>query len=174
MAEGERVGIPHNGGGDGRCSAHQQQKQQSSYRQSVGGGGSNANAPSAYIGGRYNDSTAQQSSHGGQAASSSRIRVADYRGAAARVGALPTRDTQPSPYQSFSRGNHQQNSINNNNNSTFSFLNEAFIKSISSPPPLTLPLHPQLRSTLSTQHCTQLNPIPPYHSTDSRGPGGSV
>lgn len=174
MAEGERVGIPHNGGGDGRYSAHQQQKQQSSYRQSVGGGGSNANAPSAYIGGRYNDSTAQQSSHGGQAASSSRIRVADYRGAAARVGALPTRDTQPSPYQSFSRGNHQQNSINNNNNnSTFSFLNEAFIKSISSPPPITVHLPPELRSTLCTEQCTVVESILSGHSTFFSGPAGS-
>ncbi len=103
------------------------------------------------------------------------IRVADYRGAAARVGTLPC----DNPYNRQSAGgfdnnnNGRGNSSNSNDNDVSLFQNEDFLKSLLNPPPITVQLPSNLRSTLNDEQCRVVESILSGHSTFFTGPAGS-
>lgn len=139
-AQGERVGIPyHDPRSHGTAAA-------------AGGG-----AASNYGG------NASRGDGGGAA----RIRVADYRGAAARVGALPVRDgPPPSIFQSDS-------SFGGLKGGSSLFQNAEFLKSLAHPPPITVNLPPDLRSTLNDEQCRVVESVLSGHSTFFTGPAGS-
>ena len=153
-AQGERVGMPHNDPSTrfyGAVAA-------------AGGGG----AASGYGG------NAGIATSGGV----SRVRVADYRGAAARVGALPVRDgPPPSIFQldpSFGGGGGWKGSGNDGARGSSLFQNNAeFLKSLAHPPPVTVSLPPDLRSTLNDEQCRVVESVLSGHSTFFTGPAGS-
>lgn len=153
-AQGERVGMPHNPYPRQAAAA-------------VGGGGSGA---SNYYGGGSNSSSRGGGATNGTAGS--RIRVADYRGAAARVGALPEKDgPPPSIYQtdsSFNGGGRVGGSGRNNDgvsDGVHLFQNAEFLKSLANPPPVNVKLPGELRSTLNGEQCTVVESVLSGHST---------
>ena len=148
-AQGQRVGMPH----------HDPSTRFYGAVAAAGGGGA-------------------ASSHGGNAGiatsgGGSRIRVADYRGAAARVGALPVRDgPPPSIFQSdpsFGEGGGWKGS----GNEILFQNNTEFMKSLANPPPVTVSLPPDLRSTLNDEQCRVVESVLSGHSTFFTGPAGS-
>jgi len=162
-AEGERVGMPHN--------RYSRQGMAAVASTTAGGGASN------YGGGNSNVAQSRDGVVGG-----SRIRVADHRGAAARVGALPARDgPPPSIYQSDSSfrgggrvgGGGGGGGNNGAANGAGLFRNEQFLKSLANPPPITVALPPDSRSTLNDEQCRVVESILSGHSTFFTGPAGS-
>ncbi|KAL3757376.1 hypothetical protein ACHAWU_008537 [Discostella pseudostelligera] len=156
-AQGERVGIPH----------QQQQQQQQQYQNS-------------YLRQPQQQQQHQQQANSNSSGTSSRIRVADYRGAAARVGALPA-NNGPAPsihqsdpsYQGDGFGRRGNNSNDNNINGVSLFQNPNFLKSLADPPPITVTLPPALRSTLNDEQCKVVESILSGYSTFFTGPAGS-
>jgi hypothetical protein len=168
-AQGERVGIPHQ---------HQQQHQHGLGMATTSGGivaGSGAVQNNSGYG--YGATAATTSSSSSN--TSNRIRVADFRGAAARVGALPTNNgpsasiyqTDPSYQGGYGR------KVSSNNDSSMHgvglFQNPNFLKSLANPPPITVTLPPNLRSTLNAEQCKVVESILSGHSTFFTGPAGS-
>ena len=156
-AEGERVGLPHNN--DSRS------------RQRGATGGVAANNP--YSG------ASSSSSRGTSTGGSSRIRVADYRGTAARVGALPTRDppssifqADPGSFRGGGGGGIRGGGAANNDNVQL-FQNAEFLNSLANPPPVTVNLPSDLRSTLNDEQCRVVESVLSGHSTFFTGPAGS-
>eukprot|EP00579_Thalassiosira_antarctica_P012030 CAMPEP_0201922578 /NCGR_PEP_ID=MMETSP0903-20130614/10574_1 /ASSEMBLY_ACC=CAM_ASM_000552 /TAXON_ID=420261 /ORGANISM="Thalassiosira antarctica, Strain CCMP982" /LENGTH=778 /DNA_ID=CAMNT_0048459739 /DNA_START=65 /DNA_END=2401 /DNA_ORIENTATION=+ len=152
-AEGERVGITHD----------QYPRQGPAV---AAGGASNYGGNASSRGGGVNSSVA-----------GSRIRVADYRGAAARVGALPTKDgPPPSIFQSdssFKGGGKGGSNDGANGASGHLFQNEQFLKSLANPPPVTVNLPSNLRSALNDEQCKVVESVLSGHSTFFTGPAGS-
>ena len=141
IVEGERAGVPHGGGYNAGC-------QQAVVRgpQAAARGGASASA------------------------SSSRIRVADYRGSAARVGALPSQDRPPVPYNQPTFSPKSKGGNNQARHSTFA---SSLLKSLTNPPAITVTLPPDLRSTLNKEQCEVVESILSGHSTFFTGPAGS-
>lgn len=171
IAEGQRVGVPHNDhNASTNFSSRQQQQQQQQYR------------PSS-----HHQQQQQQYSRQQQVAQNNNnnnngrsIRVADYRGAAARVGQLPVND----PHNPYSKGggggfnlssnsNDINNTSNNKDNDVSLFQNENFLKSLLNPPPITVQLPSNLRTTLNDEQCRVVESILSGHSTFFTGPAGS-
>ncbi|KAL7536983.1 hypothetical protein ACHAXR_007524 [Thalassiosira sp. AJA248-18] len=153
-AEGERVGMPHNPYQRPAAAAAGASNYGGGDAQSRGGGG--ASGSTATVAG-------------------SRIRVTDYRGAAARVGALPAKDgPAPSVFQSdpsFNGG--RGGSRNDVTNRVPLFQNPEFLQSLASPPQVTVNLPPNLRSTLNGEQCKVVESVLSGHSTFFTGPAGS-
>ena len=161
-AQGERVGIPH------------QHQQQQSFHHQQAPGGIVAGSGAVQNNSGYGATTASSSSSN----TSNRIRVADFRGAAARVGALPTNNgPSASIYQtdpSYQGGYGRKISSNNDSMRGVSlFQNPNFLKSLANPPPITVTLPPNLRSTLNAEQCKVVESILSGHSTFFTGPAGS-
>jgi ATP-dependent DNA helicase PIF1 len=155
IAEGQRVGVPHD---NNNYNSRQQQHQPPSEQQQQ----------------QY---SRHQQQNNGQPPSRS-IRVADYRGAAARVGTLPAHDphSNNNPYNNqYSKGGFNSNDRGNpnNDNDVSLFQNEDFLKSLLNPPPITVKLPPNLRSTLNEEQCLVVESILSGHSTFFTGPAGS-
>jgi len=163
IAEGERVGMPHDNSHNHNSRQQQQQPPPPQQHQ-------------------YSSRNQQQKNNGQPPSSSRSIRVADYRGAAARVGTLPC----DNPYNNnqYSRGgggrggfnsiNDRGNaSSNSNDNDVSLFQNEDFLKSLRNPPPITVKLPSNLRSTLNEEQCLVVESILSGHSTFFTGPAGS-
>ena len=106
------------------------------------------------------------SSARGGAAGGARVRVADHRGTAARVGSLPVSDGPP-PSEPFFKGGGRVD-----DGAGGLFQNERFLKSLSNPPPLTAKLPPDLRSTLNKEQCHVVESVLSGHSTFFTGPAG--
>jgi len=159
-AQGERVGIPHNEIPRVRMVA--ETAPAGPYGGGVASGQrvSNYNNNNPYSGG------------------SSRVRVADYRGSAARVGQLPARDgPHPSIYQADSShrgggGSNSSGSASNNYNIPL-FSNPEFLASLKNPPPITVTLPKDLRSTLNDEQTRVVESVLSGHSTFFTGPAGS-
>ena len=155
-AQGERVGIPH----------HQ-------YQAGVAAAVQNNN-----FGGNLVQSSAANSS---SSSTSNRIRVADYRGAAARLGALPTAVNNNGPIYrsdpSFQGGGYGRKVSSSYGNDAMHgvnlFQNPNFLKSLANPPPITVTLPPNLRSTLNAEQCLVVESVLSGHSTFFTGPAGS-
>ena len=157
-AQGEWVGAPH-----------RDQHPHSNGTAKSGGGG----VASPECGG--NAGVAPSTRCGG-----SRIRVADHRGAAARVGALPVRDgPPPSMYRSDSSfgggGGRQWGGSGNDGRRVVLglFQNKEFLASLARPPPITASLPPDMRSTLNVEQCRVVESVLSGHSTFFSGPAGS-
>jgi len=109
----------------------------------------------------------------------SRVRVADYRGSAARVGQLPARDgPHPSIYQADSSyrggaGGSNSNGGGSNNYNIPLFSNPEFLASLKNPPPITVTLPKDLRSTLNDEQTRVVESVLSGHSTFFTGPAGS-
>lgn len=159
-AQGERVGLPH-------------QKQQQRQGMMKSGG---VTAMQTHGGTSVHEPTPSSNP-----SSSSRIRVADYRGAAARVGALPSSNGPAmSIYksdQSFHGGCGRKVSSSGGNDTMHYginlFQNPNFIKSLANPPPITVTLPTNIRSTLNAEQCKVVESILSGHSTFFTGPAGS-
>ena len=152
VAEGQRVGVPHNDGSNSHDSSSRQQYSNPSRQQQ-----------------QYQH---QQQSNGQP--SSRSIRVADYRGAAARVGTLPANNPYNQQYSKGFDSNGASNFPNNNNDNDVSlFQNEDFLKSLLNPPPVTVQLPENLRSTLNDEQCLVVEQILSGNSTFFTGPAGS-
>ena len=159
IAEGERAGVNYNSRQQQPPpppQQHQQQQQHSRRHQ-------------------------EQGQNNGQPPSSSRsIRVADYRGAAARVGTLPVAHDNKNPYNQYSKGgggdfinsNDRRGNSSNDNDVTL-FQNEDFLQSLLNPPPVTVKLPDNLRSSLNDEQCLVVESILSGHSTFFTGPAGS-
>lgn len=102
--------------------------------------------------------------------SSSRIRIADYRGSAARIGVLPTKVPPPIAYHSTAPA---LNAPKLNNQSINPSFTSVLLQSLTNPPPITVTLPPDLRSTLNTEQCQVVESILSGHSTFFTGPAGS-
>lgn len=92
--------------------------------------------------------------------SSSRIRVADYRSAAARVGTMPLMN------------NDDERSFFDSSNPT-TFQNANFLKSLNVAPTITVTLPNELRSTLNNEQCQVVESVLSGYSTFFTGPAGS-
>eukprot|EP00986_Skeletonema_menzelii_P000586 scaffold162_cov143-Skeletonema_menzelii.AAC.5 len=160
IAEGQRVGIPHD---NNHNNSRQQQQHQ---------------PPPPPRQHQYSSRNTNNQQNNGQAPSRS-IRVADYRGAAARVGTLPFENPYNKQHsQGGGRGGYNNNDRNtdpsNNNDYDVSlFQNEDFLKSLLNPPPITVKLPSDLRSTLNEEQCRVVESILSGHSTFFTGPAGS-
>ncbi|KAL7533853.1 hypothetical protein ACHAWF_004646, partial [Thalassiosira exigua] len=118
---------------------------------------------------------------GGGGGGGSRIRVADHRGAAARVGSLPARDPGSAVYQrdsSFRGGIGGSGAGGGRDGPSTSggcalFRNRDFLRSLASPPPVAAVLPPDLRSTLNDEQRRVVESILSGHSTFFTGPAGS-
>ncbi|KAK1743712.1 ATP-dependent DNA helicase [Skeletonema marinoi] len=152
IAEGQRVGVPHDNSHNHNSRQQQQQQPPPQHHQ-------------------YSSRNQQQQQNNGQPPSSRSIRVADYRGAAARVGTLPC----DNPYKrgGFNSINDRGNASNSNDNDVSLFQNEDFLKSLRNPPPITVKLPSNLRSTLNEEQCLVVESILSGHSTFFTGPAGS-
>ena len=152
IAEGQRVGVPHNNNdhnASNNFSSRQQQQQQQQQQ--------------------YSRQQVAQNNNNGRS-----IRVADYRGAAARVGQLPVNDPH-NPYSkggggggfnhNSSNGNDINNTSSNKDNDVSLFQNEDFLKSLLNPPPITVQLPSNLRTTLNDEQCRVVESILSGHST---------
>lgn len=170
VVEGERVGMPHNGCAQQRSQQRSQQgghqKQSNSYQQQQG---------------KRQQQTAgyQQQSSGHQHQQQSRIRVADHRGSAARIGNLPAQNPSNNHNQ-ISYGN--QGGFNNsgplsgrpsNNNPLPPGLAASLHAAITKPPPITVELPPELRSTLNKEQCSIVESVLSGNSVFFTGPAGS-
>ncbi|KAL7519487.1 hypothetical protein ACHAWX_004240 [Stephanocyclus meneghinianus] len=102
--------------------------------------------------------------------SSSRIRIADYRGSAARIGVLPAKVPPPIAYHSTAPA---LNAPKLNNQSINPSFTSVLLQSLTNPPPITVTLPPDLRSTLNTEQCQVVESILSGHSTFFTGPAGS-
>lgn len=178
-AQGERVGIPHQ-----QQYQHQnsylRQPQQQQYQQGMANasGGGGVAAVQNYGGNSSVHGAAVAKSN--SCSTSSRIRVADYRGAAARIGALPANNGPPPTihqsdpsYQVSGFGRRGNNSNDSSMNSVSLFQNPNFLKSLANPPPITVTLPPALRSTLNDEQCKVVESVLSGHSTFFTGPAGS-
>jgi len=101
------------------------------------------------------------------------IRVADYRGAAARVGTLPCDNPYNNQQSAGGGGGRGGFNSNSNDNDVSLFQNEDFLKSLLNPPPITVKLPSNLRSTLNDEQCRVVESILSGHSTFFTGPAGS-
>jgi hypothetical protein len=175
IVEGERVGVPHNG-------SVQQRPQQGAYgganRQTSGYEYQHQNQP-------VTSYQQQQQAAGYQQQNpqqSSRIRVADYRGSAAKVGNLPAQI----PTNTYNKNNYgnQNNRFNSgppapgsrpsqNNNTLPTALATSLHAVITNPPPITIQLPPELRSTLNKEQCSVVESILSGNSVFFTGPAGS-
>lgn len=179
VVEGERVGVPHNGyqQNNGRQQGGYQQQhnsyqQQPRYQQQQKGarqssGCTESGHPKQQSAG-YQQTQQQQS----------RIRVADHRGSAARIGNLPAQNPPNNYTQS---GYANQSSVTNsgtttrpsNNNSLPPALASSLHMAITKPPPITIELPPDLRSTLNKEQCSIVESILSGNSVFFTGPAGS-
>ena len=177
-AQGERVGLPHNEiprirmvqetapTGPTYPNSHH-------YSSRQGNNNYNNNYSAAAGGGNNNNS------RGGSENGCSRVRVADYRRAPARVGSFPAKNgPPPSVYQSdpnYRGGSYNNGGRNNNNNNNVVnlFQNAEFLQSLSNPPPVTVTLPPDLRSTLNDEQTKVVESVLSGHSTFFTGPAGS-
>ena len=187
-AQGERIGVPHNDSRQPPPQHHQQQPPHCQHQQQQNRGikmvaevapvGPYGASSSQYEYGASRGSNNNNDNNG-----SSRVRVADYRGAAARVGALPAQNgPPPNVYQTDSsyrgsggiggRSNSNSNISSNNNNISL-FQNADFLQTLSNPPPITATLPPDLRSTLNDEQTKVVESILSGHSTFFTGPAGS-
>ena len=136
IAEGQRVGIPHDNNHNNSRQQHQPPPPPRQHQ--------------------YSSRNTNNQQNNGQAPSRS-IRVADYRGAAARVGTLPFENPYNKQHsQGGGRGgynNNDRNTVSSNNNDydVSLFQNEDFLKSLLNPPPITVKLPSDLRSTLNEE-----------------------
>ena len=187
-AQGERIGVPHYDSRQQQPPQHQQQHQQH-HQQQQQNRGIKMVAEVAPVGpygassSQYEYGASRGSSDNNNNNGSSRVRVADYRGAAARVGALPAQNSghPPNVYQTDSSyrgsggigGRSNNNSSSNSNNNISLFQNADFLQSLSNPPPITATLPPDLRSTLNDEQTKVVESILSGHSTFFTGPAGS-
>ena len=168
IVEGERVGLPH-GGSNGRqavaASGYQYQQRQQ---------------------------TMTKTSH------SSRIRVADYRGSSVRIGQLPVDNSSSSnnSYNAHHGRHHSQHGNNQSSSSSHhsfsastasnqrsqasclpSLLPKELVLALQSnhtnPPPITVRLPPELKSTLNAEQLSVVESILSGHSVFFTGPAGS-
>ena len=102
--------------------------------------------------------------------SSSRIRVADYRGAAARVGTLPLMNNDNDERGFFDGSNP---TTTNASSSSSVFQNANFLKSLNVAPTITVTLPNDLRSTLNSEQCQVVESVLSGYSTFFTGPAGS-
>ena len=102
--------------------------------------------------------------------SSSRIRVADYRGAAARVGTLPLMNNDNDERGFFDGSNP---TTTNASSSSSVFQNANFLKSLNVAPTITVTLPNELRSTLNSEQCQVVESVLSGYSTFFTGPAGS-
>ncbi|KAL9190689.1 hypothetical protein ACHAXT_000395 [Thalassiosira profunda] len=171
---GERVGVGH---GEQRQYANGSQNQHQRGPIAMNGGGQSnpyggSGPPNPYGGGG-----AQSRPAGGGGGAGSRIRVADYRGAAARVGSLPSNDGRCDP--SFRGGGGPSNNPYNNGggrgggNDVALFRDRDFLQSLAHPPEISVKLPPDLRSTLNGEQCRVVESVLSGHSTFFTGPAGS-
>lgn len=122
--------------------------------------------------GTHNRNAASQSgSGGGHNAPRNRVRVADYRGSAARVGNLPTRDPQAYAHQEPA-GNFRRGGPSSDNNLQL-FQSASFLESLRNPPEITTKLPQSMRSTLNEEQCNVVESVLSGHSTFFTGPAGS-
>jgi hypothetical protein len=154
IIQGESVGMPH----------HDQSSRYRGAPVAAGGGG---------VASHYGGNACVATFGGG-----SRIRVADYRGAAASVGALPVRDGPPpsiaqSDPSSGGRGGWKGSGNDGALGSSLFQNNAEFMKSLAHPPPVTVSLPPDLRSTLNDEQCRVVESVLSGHSTFFTGPAGS-
>ena len=171
-AQGERVGIPHNEIPRVRMVA------ETAPAGPYGGGVASGQRISNYNNNNpYGNNNSQRGNGGG--GSSSRVRVADYRGSAARVGHLPAGDgPHPSIYQADASyrggagGNGNSGGGSNNHNIPL-FSNPEFLASLKNPPPITVTLPKDLRSTLNDEQTRVVESVLSGHSIFFTGPAGS-
>ncbi|EJK60099.1 hypothetical protein THAOC_19608 [Thalassiosira oceanica] len=121
--------------------------------------------------GTHNRNAASQSGSGGHNAPRNRVRVADYRGSAARVGNLPTRDPQAYAHQEPA-GNFRRGGPSSDNNLQL-FQSASFLESLRNPPEITTKLPQSMRSTLNEEQCNVVESVLSGHSTFFTGPAGS-
>ena len=105
--------------------------------------------------------------------SSSRIRVADYRGAAARVGTLPLMNNDNDERGFFDGSNPTTTTTNASSSSSSVFRNANFLKSLNVAPTITVTLPNELRSTLNSEQCQVVESVLSGYSTFFTGPAGS-
>mmetsp|Transcript_4697 Transcript_4697/g.9582 ORF Transcript_4697/g.9582 Transcript_4697/m.9582 type:complete len:569 (-) Transcript_4697:1803-3509(-) len=94
---------------------------------------------------------------------SSRLRIPDNRGAAARMGSLPAE----------SRSTSFQSSASKFNGKNIVFQNSDFIKSVRNPPTITEKLPEELNSSLNEEQRLVVESVLSGHSTFFTGPAGS-
>ena len=166
-AQGERVGVPHNPYNNGAASG-------GGGTSNYGREGNGAGAVSNYGGGNTNPYSRSTASNNNNAAGS-RMRVADYRGAAARIGNLPANQPQGEGRGGIGPGVGRSNNNNNTNNAKMCslFQNPDFLQSLRNPPPITVNLPEDLRSALCEEQCTVVESVLSGHSTFFTGPAGS-
>ncbi|KAL7470917.1 hypothetical protein ACHAXS_013111 [Conticribra weissflogii] len=95
--------------------------------------------------------------------SSSRLRIPDQRGAAARVGSLPVECSSTRFQSHTSKGDGK----------TGFFQNSDFIKSVTNPPTITEKLPNELKSCLNKEQLLVVESVLSGHSTFFTGPAGS-
>ena len=143
VVEGERVGMPHNGsGGYQRQRPNNPQQGQNSYQ-----------PPQR------------------QPPQPSRIRVADHRGSAARVGSLPAQTMNP-----YLQTNSGCSTNSNSSTRVAASLPPALLASLQSnanPPATTVTLSPHHANTLNVQQRTIIESVLSGHSVFFTGPAGS-
>jgi len=104
---------------------------------------------------------ASQGGIGGHNAPRNRVRVADYRGSAARVGNLPTRD--PQAYAHQEPGNFRRGGPSSDANLQL-FESASFLESLRNPPEITTKLPQNMRSTLNEEQCNVVESVLSGHS----------
>jgi hypothetical protein len=108
----------------------------------------------------------------GYDSSSSRIRIADYRGAAARIGTLPLiNDNDYDDRNLFDSSNASKTTTSSSSSSIFQNAN--FLNSLNIAPTITVTLPTELRSTLNKEQCQVVESVLSGYSTFFTGPAGS-
>ena len=146
-------------------------ERRSNGQQRINGGGgeryntANISASGSRAGAEYNRHQAYAGSQGGSGghnAPRNRVRVADYRGSAARVGNLPTRDPQAYAHQEPA-GNFRRDGPSSDNNLQL-FQSASFLESLRNPPEITTKLPESMRSTLNEEQCNVVESVLSGHS----------
>jgi ATP-dependent exoDNAse (exonuclease V) alpha subunit len=108
--------------------------------------------------------------------SSSRIRIADYRGAAARIGTLPLMNNDNDYERNLFDSSNASNTTTTTNSSSSSssiFQNANFLNSLNIAPTITVTLPQELRSSLNNEQCQVVESVLSGYSTFFTGPAGS-
>jgi hypothetical protein len=154
LVEGERVGVPH--GSNNGSSVPQRDGQRY--------GGTNRQTGYQHQAAGYQQQQQQQPS---------RIIRADHRGSATMAGNNPPTST----YNHNTNNIHPHNNLNprpsQSNNALPPALLSSLHSSVTNPPPITVRLPPEYRSTLNDEQCSIIESILSGNSVFFTGPAGS-